>query len=160
MGIDPGYDRMGVAVVEKSGGKERLVHLTHLTSDRETPMPQRLHAIGAQLSVLLQKYQPEYVALETLFFSTNQKTVMAVSESRGVAIYLAGTHGAQVREYPPQTVKVAVTGYGKSDKAAVEAMLHRLLPDLPPKALDDEYDAVAVALTCLASIHNSSTELS
>ena len=76
---------------------------------------------------------------------------MSVAEARGVAIYVAKTHGAAIYEYPPQSVKIAVTGYGKSTKDQVEQMLYRLLPGLPKTALDDEYDAIAVALTCLAS---------
>lgn len=151
LGIDPGYDRMGVAVVEKDGDTETLLHLSCLTSDKTAGGPERLAEIGDGLAKICKKYKPSRVALETLFFNKNQKTAMSVAEARGVAIYVAKTHGAAVYEYPPQSVKVAVTGYGKSDKAAVEAMLFRLLPNLPKDALDDEYDAVAVALTCLAS---------
>lgn len=151
LGIDPGYDRMGIAVMEKDGQTERLLHLSCLSSDKNTAIPERLAAIGDALSALCAEYRPDRVALETLFFSKNQKTAMAVAEARGVAIYVAKTHGAAIYEYTPQSVKIAVTGYGKSPKDQVEAMLHRLVTGLPETALDDEFDAVAVAITCLAS---------
>lgn len=151
LGIDPGYDRMGVAVMEKDGTAERLVHLSCLTSDKRASVPERLATIGEALSALCRTHRPDRVALETLYFSKNQKTAMAVAEARGVAIFVAQHHGATVYEYTPQSVKVAVTGYGKSDKDHVEAMLRRLVDGLPDAALDDEFDAVAVALTCLVS---------
>ena len=150
IGIDPGYDRLGIAVMEKDGGKEQLLHSECVVTDKKATTPNRLLAIGTRLEELLLKYQPDQVAVETLFFNKNQTTAVAVAAARGVVIYLAGKHGALVREFGPQEVKVAVTGYGNSDKRAVTDMLRRLITGLPLKALDDEYDAIAVAVTALA----------
>ena len=85
-----------------------------------------------------------------LFFNKNQKTAMGVAQVRGILVYLAQSHDCQVYEFGPQEIKIAVTGYGKSDKSAVIDMVKRLIPSAPNKALDDEYDAIAVGITCLA----------
>ena len=82
---------------------------------------------------------------------------MAVAETRGMLLYLARSRGCRICEYPPQQIKIATTGYGKSDKRQVMEMVKRLLPDVPESALDDEYDAIAVGITALASIRVIST---
>lgn len=152
LAIDPGYDRLGVAVMERIDGKETLLHSTCIETDREASIPQRLHAVGEAIRALLTEYNPDSFAIETLFFNTNQKTAIAVAGARGMVIYLAMHHGCTVYEYAPQEIKMAATGYGKSDKKAVFDMLFRLVPNLPTGKRDDEYDAVAIAVTCLA--HN------
>jgi crossover junction endodeoxyribonuclease RuvC len=150
LAVDPGYDRLGVAVMEKANGQETLIYSTCILTDKKTTIPERIGELGAALDKLLIKYRPDQVAVETLFFNKNQKTAVAVAEARGVVIYLARKHGADVKEFGPQEVKVATTGYGKSDKRAVMEMLPRLVKNLPAEALDDEYDAIAVALTAIA----------
>ena len=150
LGIDPGYDRLGVAVMEKSDGRETLLHSECVVTDKKATVPDRLLEIGTRLDALMLEYRPDQVAVETLFFNQNRTTAVAVAEARGVVIFLARKHGAAVKEFGPQEVKVAVTGYGNSDKRAVTEMLRRLITGLPPKALDDEYDAIAVAVTALA----------
>lgn len=148
--IDPGYDRLGVAVMDNESGTDTLLFSTCLTSDKTATMTDRIAAIGQQFSTLLETYQPDTLAIETLFFNKNQKTAIAVAESRGVLMYLATIAGCRVVEHHPQEIKVATTGYGKSDKAAVIAMVQRLVSNCPTDALDDEYDAIAIAITCLA----------
>ena len=150
LAVDPGYDRLGVAVMEKVSGKEHLVHSECVLTDKKDTLPERIGELGSALEVLIKKYKPDQVAIETLFFNKNLKTAVAVAEARGVVIYLARKYKAEVREFGPQEIKVAVTGYGKSDKRAVMDMLMRLVPNLPKTALDDEYDAIAVAVTALA----------
>ena len=121
-------------------------------------MCDRLLHIGEGFAALIEEYRPGAVALESLFFNKNQKTAMAVAETRGMLIYLARTRGLAVYEYSPQEIKIAVTGYGKSDKRQVMEMVKRLVPDVPEKALDDEYDAIAVGITALASNRRLSTD--
>ena len=150
LAVDPGYDRLGVAVMEKINSKEHLVHSECILTDKKDTLPERIGELGSALEVLIKKYKPDQVAIETLFFNKNLKTAVAVAEARGVVIYLARKYKAEVREFGPQEIKVAVTGYGKSDKRAVMDMLMRLVPNLPKTALDDEYDAIAVAVTALA----------
>lgn len=150
LAVDPGYDRLGVAVMEKAQGKEHLVHSCCLITEKAKTVPERIGDLGSALEELIKKFKPDLVAVETIFFNKNIKTAVAVAESRGVVIFLARKYKAEVCEFGPQEIKVAVTGYGKSDKRAVMDMLARLVPNLPASALDDEYDAIAVAVTALA----------
>ncbi len=156
LACDPGYDRLGIAVLEKMHGKEHLLFSSCVTSDKKAAIADRLHTIGTAFSALIEEHAPTHIALETLFFSKNVKTAMHVAETRGLLLYIARAKGCTVVEYTPQEVKVAVTGYGKSDKTSVTAMVKRLIPSVRPGALDDEYDAVAVGITALASIRDIS----
>lgn len=155
LAVDPGYDRLGVAVMEHESGREKLVHSECILTDKETPLDARLCVLGTAFSKLLEEYRPDCIALETLFFNKNLKTAIGVAQARGVVMYLAASAGCAVYEFGPQEIKVAVTGYGNSDKAAVTDMLRRLVPNVPEKALDDEYDAIAVGVTCLARTPSS-----
>lgn len=150
--LDPGFERLGVAVIEKQNGKETLLHSDCIRTDASLPFPERLKQLGTQVEALIEEWQPGGMALEELYFQKNEKTAMKVAEVRGVLKYLATTHDLPLHEYTPQQVKIAVTGYGRSDKAAVAAMVPRLLALPARKRLDDEMDAIAVGITCLASI--------
>ena len=155
LAVDPGYDRLGVAVLEHGDGKEKLLYSSCIETDKKNDLSSRLHYLGEQFTALLREYHPDAVAVETIFFNKNQKTAVAVAEARGVILFLAKEHGAEVYEYGPQEIKVAITGYGKSDKTAVIDMVMRLVEGAPAKALDDEYDAIAVGVTALA--HNGAS---
>lgn len=157
LACDPGYDRLGLAVLEKRGGREHLLFSTCILTEKTHALPDRLATIGTAFAALLAEYAPAHVAVESLFFNKNQKTAIAVAEARGVLLYLARAHACNVLEYTPQEIKVAVTGYGKSDKQQVTEMVKRLIPTVPASALDDEYDAIAVGITALASIRHIST---
>lgn len=151
LGIDPGYDRLGVSVLEYKDGKEFLLYSTCIESLKTDSLPDRILSIGDSFLKVIEEYQPTDVAVETLFFNKNVKTAIGVAEARGALLYIAKSAGCQIYEFSPQQIKVAVTGYGNSDKQAVFAMVSRLVSGVPKKALDDEYDAIAVAVTCLAT---------
>ena len=150
LAVDPGYDRLGVAILEHQNGKEHLLYSTCIQTNKDDDLAERIFAAGEKLEELVKKYTPDTVAIETLFFNKNVKTAVAVAQARGMVLYLAKQHGCVVYEFGPQEIKVAVTGYGKSDKHAVIDMVKRLVPKIPEEALDDEYDAIAVGITCLA----------
>ncbi|MCA9368500.1 crossover junction endodeoxyribonuclease RuvC [Candidatus Kaiserbacteria bacterium] len=150
LAVDPGYDRLGVAVLELVNGKELLHYSTCIESDKSTPLQERLKFVGDKFQALLVEYIPDTVAIETLFFNQNVSTAIGVAQARGIISYLAQLGGCKVYEFGPQEIKVAVTGHGGSDKKAVIDMVRRLVPQAPQKALDDEYDAIAVGITCLA----------
>ena len=150
LAIDPGYDRMGVAVIEKQNGQEVLLHSECIETNKEDSLDERLCELGGRFKILLEEHQPDIVGIETLFFNKNVKTAIGVAQARGIVMYLSRSFGTQVCEYGPQEIKVAVTGYGKSDKAAVIDMGKRLVSNVPEKALDDEYDAIAIGVTTLA----------
>lgn len=150
LGIDPGFDRLGIALLDNELGRERLIYSQCFETTRTDALNARLLALGMRVEALMREHKPDAVGIETLFFNTNQKTAIGVAEARGIIIYLAELHGSTVYEFGPQEIKIAVTGYGKSDKKAVIAMTKRLVPESPEDALDDEYDAIAVGITCLA----------
>lgn len=152
LAIDPGYERMGIALLEaKSGGNATLLFSDCLRSSKELSMSERLAKLGAEISALIQEWQPSAIGLERLFMTNNQKTATAVAEVRGMLLYLAGVHHIPAVEYTPQEIKVATTGYGKSDKAQVELMVKKLVCVDGKKRLDDEYDAIAVGITAIAN---------
>lgn len=150
LAVDPGYDRMGVAVLEMQNGKEVLIHSECIETNKKAALDERLCDIGKRFSALLTEHKPDLVGIETLFFNKNVKTAIGVAQARGIVMYLARQSGAEVCEFGPQEIKIAVTGYGKSDKSAVIDMVKRLVKNVPKKALDDEYDAIAIGITTLA----------
>ncbi len=150
LGIDPGYERVGLAVIEKDA-REKLIFSTCLVTDRKNSPSERLLVIGQGVSSAIEEYRPDALAIETLLFNSNQKTVMLVSAARGVIMYEAARHKIPVFEYTPLQVKVAVAGYGRAEKKQVIAMLQKLIVIPQGRRHDDEYDAIAVALTHVAS---------
>ncbi|MDO8548318.1 MAG: crossover junction endodeoxyribonuclease RuvC [bacterium] len=153
LAFDPGFERLGAAVVEKiKGGKEVLVHSECIRTPATQPFPERLRTLGEAAETLIKKWKPDAVAIEELYFEKNAKTAMKVAAVAGTLTYLAVRASLPLYEYTPLEVKVAITGYGKSDKAAVGAMVARLVSLPSKKRLDDEIDAIAVGITCLASI--------
>lgn len=150
--IDPGYERMGVAVVEKEGRKEVLVFSECFKTSAKISHEERLALIGKEIDSLIRKYKPGAMAIETLFFKNNQKTGMKVSEARGVMLYVASANGLAVKEFSPMAIKIAVTGYGMSEKKQVIDMTKRLIKIDKELKYDDEYDAIAVGLTYFATM--------
>ena len=148
LGIDPGFDRLGICVLDKEGSKETLVYSTCITTSKKDPFERRLTVIGEQLETILEEHSPHELAIETLFFTTNQKTIITVAEVRGICIYLSHKKGLSVYEYSPPQIKLAIAGHGKASKEDVAQMVPKILKKpLPINTLDDEVDAIAIALT-------------
>lgn len=147
IGIDPGYERLGIAVIEKHNGKEILLHSECFQTAASLSFHKRLLLLGERLSTVITTYIPEHLALENVFFNTNQKTAMDVAAVRGVILFIGKQNGLETFEYTPPQIKAAVGGNGKASKKEVEAMLHLLITIPIRKRFDDEYDAIAVALT-------------
>ena len=150
LGVDPGYDRVGLAVMEYENGNEKLLYSTCLLTDKTEPIHTRIQSIGQQVAAVIQTHGVNTLGIETLFFSKNVNTALPVAEARGVIMFVALEAECAIYEFSPQAIKIATTGYGNSDKIAVTAMVKQLVPDVPTDALDDEYDAIAVGITCLA----------
>ena len=150
LSFDPGYERLGVAVLEREQGKEQLLHSDCVQTSKDLSFYERLTDIGNATESIINKWKPDAVALEDLYFNTNQKTAMKVAAVRGVVAFLAKRSGLPVFEYTPAQVKVAVTGYGKSSKEQMMTMVPKLVSIQKEIRFDDEYDAIAVGLTCLA----------
>lgn len=156
--IDPGYDRIGFAVLEKNKGdkKETLIFSECFTTNKKEILNKRIFAVGQELEFLIKKFKPEIMAIEKLFFTSNQKTVMGVSEARGVLIYVAQVNNLDVFEYTPLEIKQAVAGYGRADKTQVHDMTKKLVTLDNKKYIDDEIDAIAIGLTAFAYSKNLS----
>ena len=149
LGIDPGYDRIGIAIIE---GKT-LIHSECFETDPKDDFHVRLKELGLHIKKIIDEYKPDVMALEALFITKNQKTAMKVAEARGVISYEACLFDIPIHEYSPPQIKVAVTGHGGSDKTQIIKMIPLLIKINNKKgARDDEYDAIAVALTCQAHI--------
>lgn len=147
LGIDPGFDRLGVCVVEKDGAKETLLFSTCVTTSKKDAFGDRLVAIGRELESIIDTYKPSELAIEKLFLAVNQKTVMSVAEVRGVIVYVSHLKGLTMFEYSPPEIKVAITGYGKASKDDIALMVPKILKTPAMKLIDDEMDAIAIALT-------------
>lgn len=157
LGIDPGYDRMGLAVLE--GDPSRPEHVwSECISPPKGSAESRLSYIYGAVAEAIEIHQPDLVALETLFFSVNKKSALPVAESRGAILAAVGKTGLPVCEFAPGQVKLAVTGHGAADKAAIARMIPKLVTLPPKKRIDDELDAIAVAIAGLSN--RSATKLS
>ena len=154
LAIDPGYERLGIAILEKASGQESLIYSSCFKTKATEQAEERLRLIGEEISTLIKKYQPTALAIETLFFKNNAKTAMRVSEARGVLLYEAAKNGLTVTEFTPLQIKVAVTGYGRSEKDQVTTMVKKLIKINKTIQYDDEFDAIAVGLTYFAHKHS------
>lgn len=149
--IDPGYDRVGVAIIEKPRqGKEILEYSMCIETSSKDSISGRIHTIGTEVAQTIKKWKPEALAIEKLYFSKNQTTAMGVSEARGVIMYEGARANLPIFEYTPNEIKVAVTGYGSATKENVHTMVQKLIVLPEKKRLDDEIDAIAIGLCCLA----------
>lgn len=149
LAVDPGYDRLGISVLEGSPSAPTLIWSTCVTPPTKV-REERLAYIQQALHTAIQEYKPHFFALESLYFSTNKKTALGVAEARGTLLAEASRCGLPVIEIPPGSVKLAVTGNGRADKKAIMRMIPLLVSLPPKKRLDDEFDAIAVGIAGLA----------
>lgn len=153
--IDPGYERLGLSVIEKEKNtKEKLIFSECFKTSAKLPHHERLTLIGRRIKEIICEFRPEALATEKLFFSNNQKTAMTVAEARGVILYIASSSGLPIYEYSPADIKIAVTGYGKSEKSQVISMVKKLISVTKETNSDDEFDAIAIGLTHYAIYRN------
>ena len=147
LGIDPGTTRIGYAIIEKKDA-DNLNLLTYGCLEvKSKEQKERLGEISKFVSNLIAKYHPEALAIEKIFFTKNAKTVLNVSEARGVIINNASGANLTIFDFTPLEVKLAVTGYGRAEKEQVRQMVCRILRIEKKPALDDISDALAIALT-------------
>lgn len=148
LGIDPGFDRLGVCILDKEGNKETVVTSLGIITSKTETFEDRLLYLADGVEKLIREHKPDHLAIETLFVTKNQKTAMLVACVRGVIIYLCKKHGLLIFEYSPPQIKLAVTGYGQAKKEDVAYMVSKILHiTFDKKQLDDEIDAIAIALT-------------
>jgi crossover junction endodeoxyribonuclease RuvC len=154
LSIDPGFERVGIAVIKKEkSSKETLIHSECFKTSKDETFADRLVLIATKIEAICEEHKPTLLSTESLFMATNLKTGIQVAHARGVIIATARKHGLEVHEYTPLQVKVAVTGYGKSDKTAVMKMVPKIIHMAEIKHSDDELDAIAIGLTAIAHLH-------
>lgn len=149
LGIDPGTRVVGWGVVERKGGAVRAVAWGALRAPASREVPERLRILHEGILALVVEHRPEAVAVEEAFFGKGARAALALGEGRGVALLAAALAGLPVRQYPPATVKKAVTGRGAAPKEQVGAMVRVILGLPTPPEPADAADALAVAICAL-----------
>lgn len=150
LAIDPGYDRVGIAVLEGDKNKHTIVFSECLVTDRKKEIYERMNIIGNRVEEIIKKYKPKTLSLESLFFSKNTKTAMRVAEVRGIILFLASRNKLKIVEFTPNQIKLALAGHGQASKKDIEFALNRFFGIDTKGKIDDELDAIATGLACLA----------
>jgi crossover junction endodeoxyribonuclease RuvC len=154
LGIDPGVATVGFGIISESGGTSKLLQQGIIKTPSKMRLALRLSQINKEVSDLIVTFKPDAIAVEELFFNTNQKTAIAVAHGRASVILAGETYGIPMFEYTPLQVKKAVTGYGHATKKQVMDMVRRLLSMEHALQHNDAADALAIAI-CHARFANS-----
>lgn len=147
LGIDPGIAIVGYGVVEYKNQRFQTLAYGAITTKAGVKTERRLEIVYDELDKLIKMFHPEDIAIEELFFNTNQKTAIIVAEARGVILLCAKQNNVNIFEYTPLQVKQAVVGYGRAEKSQVILMVRDMLGLNKEKLkLDDTADALAIAI--------------
>lgn len=159
LGIDPGYAIVGYGVIDYDKNKFKVVEYGAITTDAGEEMNSRFKTIHDDLNTIIERTSPEFMAIEQLYFNSNQKTAINVAQARGVLLLSALNHGLRIAEYTPLQVKQSVVGYGRAEKKQVQLLVKSMLGlEFVPKP-DDTADALAIAV-CHAHSYNPRTAAS
>src|SRR3990167_5184778 len=150
IGIDCGTAIVGWAVMMKKNNKLEQEDSGNIITPKNLDMFLRLKIIYEKLLEIIEKFSPTEMAIEDIFYFKNNKTVISVSQARGVIMLAGALKNLEVYSYTPLQVKSAVTGYGRADKNQVNTMVGKILNITPPKG-DDEADALAISICHLNS---------
>lgn len=153
LGIDPGLAIVGYGVIDFTGNRYKVLDYGSIITEANIYFPERLKRIYDEMSILIDKYEPEDLAIEELFFNKNVKTAIKVGQARGVEVLCAKNKGLNIYEYTPLQIKQAVVGYGRAEKRQVQEMVKMLLNLKEIPKPDDTADALAVAI-CHSSCLN------
>lgn len=145
LGVDPGTASTGYGVINVENSP-RLIDYGCLKTSSKKDMVQRLRSIYLQIKNIVEKFCPQEIAVEDVFFNRNVKSALSVGQARGVILLAASCQGAKVFNYAPLQVKQAITGYGRASKEQVQHMVKKTLSLSHLPAPDDASDAIAIAL--------------
>jgi len=148
LGIDPGTTQIGIGVIKYDNSKFSCIHYGMINNKGSDKMDYFRNTTKLLCS-LIEKYQPDIVGIEKLFFFNNQKTVMAVSEMRGVILSVLTNYNLNIREFTPLEVKQSISSYGRADKKQMQRMVRLILDIKEPIRPDDAVDALAIAICCV-----------
>lgn len=146
LGIDPGYAIVGYGVLDYDNVRFKVVNYGAITTLPETPFETRLNEIFDDMNTILEKFSPDCLSIEKLYFNTNTTTAIDVAEARGVILLAAARKNIPIFEYTPLQVKVAVTGYGRAEKHQIQEMTKTILNLKRIPKPDDTADALAIAI--------------
>ena len=152
LGIDPGFGRTGWGVIEKSGSEWKPVACGCIETSAKKDFVSRIDELNIELVKIIKKYQPVRAGVEDLFFAKNVKTAMKVGQARGVILFTLCQAKIPIDEFTPLQIKQALTGYGRAEKCQVQKMVQMILQIKKKITPDDAADALAVAITCGASM--------
>lgn len=152
IGIDPGYAITGFGVLEYEGNHFKLIESGSIQTKAGIPLPTRIAKIYDDMNDLIEKYKPDAIAIEELFFNRNTTTAIGVAQGRGAVLIAAAKTATPIYEYTPLQVKQGVTGYGRADKKQVQMMVKTVLGLEKVPKLDDTTDAIAIGI-CHAHSH-------
>ena len=146
LGIDPGYAIVGFGVLDYDGVNFTPLEYGAVLTEAGTPFPERLRAIHEDVEFIFEKFRPDCMAIERLYFTNNQKTGIDVAQARGVTVLSAAKRNIPVSEYTPLQVKQSVVGYGKAEKRQGMEMTRQILKLAQIPKPDDAADALAIAI--------------
>jgi len=146
LGIDPGYAIVGFGILDYDGVKFTPIEYGAVITEAGTPFPERLRAIHEDIEFIFDKFMPDCMAVEKLYFTSNQKTGIDVAQARGVTVLSSAKRNIPVYEYTPLQVKSSVVGYGKAEKHQVMEMTKNILGLAQIPKPDDAADALAIAI--------------
>ena len=151
LGIDPGTATMGFGIIKKIKDQVEVIDYGCINTTPDLCQGDRLKKINKELTELIKLHQPDVMAVERLFYFKNLKTVMPVSEAKGVILLTAAKKKVPVFEYTPLQMKMAITGYGRAEKKQVQKMIQAQLnleekPEDKDKRRDDAIDALGIAM--------------
>jgi crossover junction endodeoxyribonuclease RuvC len=150
LGVDSGSISTGFGLVEGLGQVNRALDFGAIRCDSATPHPQRLGTICGRLREIIRRFTPSVLAIEKVFVSRNASSALKLGQVRGAVMLTAVEEGLEVREFAPNEVKMAVTGYGHAEKEQVQLMVKTLLGLKAIPTPHDAADALALALCALA----------
>ncbi|MFN4150374.1 MAG: crossover junction endodeoxyribonuclease RuvC [Candidatus Sericytochromatia bacterium] len=155
LGIDPGTATVGYGIIEVNNDQIIVVNYGFIQTSSKSPMSNRLNVIYDDIKTLIDTFKQDLMSIEELFFFKNAKTVISVSQARGVILLAAVQANVEIFEYTPLQVKVTLTGYGRADKNEVQNCVKDILElDEIPKP-DDAADALAIALCHYQHMNNN-----
>lgn len=154
IGIDPGTAIVGYGIIDFEKNKYSSVHYGTIITPKDLNMENRLLIIHEELGKLLDKYKPEYLAIEDLFYFKNNKTVISVAQARGIILLTAIQRNISISSYTPLQVKIGITGYGKAEKKQIQLMTQKFLNLAEIPKPDDAADGLAIAITHINSLNS------
>ena len=158
LGIDPGFAITGFSIIDYIGNKFTLIDSGAILTEAHTSFPLRLEKIYNELQEIIEKYKPDAMSIEELFFNNNAKTAINVAQARGVILVVAKINNLPIYEYTPLQIKQAVVGYGRANKTQIQHMVKMILNEENLPKLDDTTDSMAIAI-CHAHSYRFSQKL-